>query len=264
MSNLDGTGPETVVLLGAGRGSRLMPLTANQPKSFTEIGGRRILDWTLDAFRANDLDQFVFVAGYLQDVVRTAYPAFGYVENPDWASTNILHSLMCARDHLANGFYSTYTDTLFRDDAVGLLKESDHDITLVMDTDWRSRYRFRSEHPESDAEKMMVDGDRVIGLSRTIDAAEASGEFTGVLRMTASGADALLDAYAEAAGSLGTEGAFVDGRPFRMAYLIHLLNEMVQAGVPVHCVSVPGNYHEIDTLQDYELARSDWEDPARG
>ena len=96
-----------------------MPLTADRPKSFTEIAGRRILDWTLDAFRRNGLQRFVFVAGYLEEVVNAAYPDFRYVVNPDWASTNMLHSLMCARDDLAGGFYSTYTDTLFRDDAVG-------------------------------------------------------------------------------------------------------------------------------------------------
>jgi choline kinase len=263
-TNDGGIGPKTVVLLGAGRGSRLMPLTADQPKSFTEIGGRRILDWTLDAFRRNGLQRFVFVAGYLKEVVRTAYPDFLYVENPDWANTNMLHSLMCARDDLADGFYSTYTDTLFRDNAVALLKESGHDITLVMDTDWRSRYRFRSEHPESDGEKMIARGDRVTRLSRTIDPAEASGEFTGVLKMTAAGARALMSAYDDTRASLGLDGEFVDGRSFRMGYLIHLLDRMVQAGVRVHCVPVPGDYHEIDTLQDYELARAAWKRPADG
>ena len=81
-----------VILLGAGRGARLMPYTASQPKCFTEVAGARILDWTLRAFRQNDLDRFVFVGGYLMDVVRDAYPNFSYVENPAWATTNILAS----------------------------------------------------------------------------------------------------------------------------------------------------------------------------
>ena len=63
-----------VILLGAGRGERLMPYTASQPKCFTEVAGARILDWTLRAFRQNGLDRFVFVGGYLMDVVRDAYP----------------------------------------------------------------------------------------------------------------------------------------------------------------------------------------------
>ena len=236
-----------------------MPLTASQPKTFTEIAGKRILDWTVDAFLHNGLSKFVFVAGYLKEVVEANYPDFYYVENADWPSTNILHSLVCARDQIAEGFYFTYTDTLFRSEAVGLLKQAPHDIALVMDTDWRDRYRFRSQHPESDAEKMIVDGDRVTRLSRTIDPADASGEFTGVLKMTSKGAKLLLDFYDDLRASVGLDGDFTDGRPFRMAYLIHLLDRMVQAGVEVNCVPVAGDYHEIDTLQDYELAKADWQ-----
>ena len=235
-----------------------MPLTASQPKCFTEVAGTRILDWTLRAFQANGLDEFVFVGGYLIDVVRDAYPDFSYVENRAWPTTNILASLVCAREHMANGFYATYTDTLYLDDAVKRLQNSPHDITLVMDTRWRQRYVFRSMHPESDAEKMIVDGDRVAQVSRTIEPDEASGEYTGVIKMTAKGASQFLRFHDEVYAELGDEQTIADGRPFRMAYVIHLLDRMIRAGIPVHCVAVPGDYHEIDTIQDYHLATADW------
>ena len=255
----DSAGPDTVVLLGAGRGHRLMPFTAAQPKSFMEVAGRRILDWTVDAFQRNGLGRFVFVAGYLKEVVQESYPGFDYVENLDWPNTNILYSLMCAREHIAGGFYFSYTDTLFLEGAVKMLKDSPHDITLVMDTKWRDRYRFRSQHPESDTEKMTTEGNKVTRLSRSIEPKDASGEFTGVLKMTSQGASRLVHFYDKLSTSIGMDGEFVDGRPFRMAYLIHLLDRMIQAGVEVHCVAVPGDYHEIDTPQDYRLATSDWQ-----
>ena len=236
-----------------------MPLTTSQPKGFTEIAGKRILDWTLNAFMNNGQFNFVFVAGYLKEVVETNYSNFNFVVNNEWNTTNILYSLICARDYMGSGFYSSYTDTLFRQDAVGLLKQSPHDITLVMDTDWRNRYRYRSQHPESDAEKMIVEGNRVINLSRTIDSKNASGEFTGVLKMNSKGAKTFLNFYDDLHSSLGLDGNFIENKPFRMAYLIHLLNQMITANVEIHCVPVSGDYHEIDTLQDYELAKVDWE-----
>ena len=51
------------IIIGAGRGIRLMPTTANTPKCFAEVKGRRILDWALAAFRANGLDDIVFIGG---------------------------------------------------------------------------------------------------------------------------------------------------------------------------------------------------------
>ncbi len=247
-----------VILIGAGRGSRLMPLTENQPKCFTPIAGKRILDWTLDAFRQNGLDHFVFIGGYLIQVVEKAYPGFHLIENTGWERNNILFSLMYARDQMAQGFYATYTDTLFQPDAVSRLKDSPEDITVVMDTLWRERYRFRSQHPEKDAEKMVADGSRVTRMSRDIPPQEASGEFTGVLRMTQAGASRFLEYYDTLYRRLADDGAFADGRPFRMAYLLHQLDLMIQDGIEVHCVPVPGDYHEIDTVEDYHLANKDW------
>ena len=247
-----------VVLIGAGRGRRLMPLTASEPKSFTPIAGKRILDWSLEAFRQNGLDRFVFIGGYLIDVVRRSYDAFEFVENANWPNGNILFSLLCARDHLGEGFYSTYTDTLFRPEAVGLLKDSPHDITLVMDTLWRDRYRYRSQHPEADGEKMIARDGVVTRISRQIPSEHATGEFTGILKMSAKGASAFLEVHDDLYASLGPEGLFTEGGPFRMAYLIHQLDYMVQKGIDIHCVAVPGEYHEIDTIEDYDLASREW------
>ena len=75
------------------------------------------------------------------------------------------------------------------------LKDSPYNITVVMDTKWRQRYRRRSLHPEQDAEKMVANGDLITGMSRAMPPEAASGEFTGVLLMTAWGAAQFLESY---------------------------------------------------------------------
>ena len=261
VSNQEGNGASidmNVILIGAGRGQRLMPITESEPKSFTLVADKRILDWTVQAFKENGLDRFVFIGGYLIDSVRQEYPGFRMVENTGWRDNNILFSLMCARDHMTDGFYSAYTDTLFRADAVAALGSSPYDITLVVDTLWRDRYRHRSQHPESDGEKVTATGDRVTRVSRDISSDEASGEFTGLLRMTRRGASQFLAFHDSLYQRYGADGRDADGRPFRMAYLIHQLDLMVQAGIEIHCVGIPGGYHEIDTVEDFHLASEAW------
>ena len=107
------------IIIGAGRGIRLMPTTANTPKCFAEIKGRRILDWALAAFRANGLDDIVFIGGYQIDKVREAYPEFTFCHNADWENNNILASLFHAEDQMDEGFVCAYSDILFTPDAVG-------------------------------------------------------------------------------------------------------------------------------------------------
>jgi L-glutamine-phosphate cytidylyltransferase len=245
------------VLIGAGRGSRLEHRTEALPKTLVPVMGRPMLEWILEALReAGFVDKdVVFICGYKAEVLRQRYPTFTYVENRDWEKNNILASLMCAREHLRAGFLSSYTDILYRGAAVKDALASPHDKVLVCDTDWRRRYVKRSQHPESDAEKMRADGERVVELSRTIPGEAASGEFIGVAKMTAAGAGELVRAYDEAKASCPTLG----DRPFEKAYLIHLFQRMIEGGSTFHRVNTHGGYMELDTLEDLALAQSWWE-----
>ena len=74
--------------------------------------------------------------------------------------------------------------------------------------------------------------DRVEEVSRTIKTHEASGEYTGVIKMTAEGASRFLQFYDELHAELGDEQDIADGRPFRMAYVILLLDRMIRDWSP--------------------------------
>ncbi|MBW2528469.1 MAG: phosphocholine cytidylyltransferase family protein [Deltaproteobacteria bacterium] len=248
------------MIIGAGRGRRLAHLTQDVPKPLVSILGRPMLEGILDALQAGGFDrgQTVFICGYKGEVIRAAYPDLTYVPNHDWASNNILLSLLCAREHMSDGFVSTYADIVYEPEAVVQLMQSPHDITVVCDTDWRRRYQDRSEHPESDAEKMVAEGDRVTRISRNVPAAEATGEFIGVMRLSPTGVESFLSAFDAARAELGEEGALNEGRGLGKAYLVDLLQRMIEQGSDVHCSFVSGGYMEIDTTEDAACAERWW------
>src|SRR5262249_54262794 len=132
------------------------------------------------------------------------------------------------------------------------------DITLACDTDWRRRYEGRTQHPETDAEKMRAEDRRVVELSRRIASERASGEFIGVMKLSAQGAKRLVEAYDQAKASFPS-GEFREGRTFEKAYLIDLLQRMIERGEEMHRVDTHGGYMEIDTLQDASLAEAWWQ-----
>src|SRR3954447_4903601 len=106
------------IIIGAGRGARLKAMTENQPKCYATVGGRRILDWTLEAFRGTGVDDVVFVGGYQIERIRSDYPALTFVHNADWPNNNILLSLFHAEPYMDDGFVCAYSDILFRDSIV--------------------------------------------------------------------------------------------------------------------------------------------------
>src|SRR5215211_850131 len=102
-----------VIVIAAGRGRRLMPTTANAPKCYAEVQGKRLLDWGLQALTANRISDICFIGGYQIDKVRADYPRFTFRHNADWENNNILASLMNAQDLMDDPFMCTYSDVLF-------------------------------------------------------------------------------------------------------------------------------------------------------
>jgi len=245
------------IILGAGRGSRLNAMTADQPKPYVRVDGRRILNWVLDSLMAAGLERPVFVGGYQIDLIRSDYDYLYFCHNEQWESTNMLASLFCAEEHMEEGFVCTYADILYRPSVVRQALEHPADIVLCVDVDWRTRYADRSQHPEDDAEKVRADEDRVREIDRSMPSELASGEYIGVARFSAAGARALRDHYHGLRERFQGQ-VWRDDRTFEHAYLIHLFQYMIEEGVSFHMVTTEGGYMEVDTEEDYALANQVW------
>jgi choline kinase len=247
------------ILIGAGRGSRLQHLTTDTPKSLVPVMGRPILAFILEALKEAGFARrdVVFICGYGADVLRREYPEFTFVLNDAFEHNNILLSLLYAREHMKDGFVASYTDILYKGSTAAALVGAPHDKVLGCDTDWRRRYQDRSQHPESDGEKMRADGNRIIELSRKIPPAEAQGEFIGVAKFTRNGARELIEAF-DAARATYAGRTFREGRSFEKAYLIDLFQDMIEKGADFRRVDTHGGYIEVDTLEDVAMAPKWW------
>ena len=245
------------IIIGAGRGRRLMPTTENAPKCFAEIRGKRILDWTLEALRAGGVTDFCFIGGYRMEAVEREYPYFTFRRNDDWENNNILVSLMCAEDLMDRPFVTSYSDILFTGDIVSGLVRSSADIALGMDTDWRTHYKPRSQHPPHDAEKAILKNGRVVQVQREIPYDAATAEFIGVAKFSKRGGEILREHYHRR--RLEHWDKPYRGMPlFQKAYMIHLLQDMIEQGVEMGHADTHGQYREIDTQEDLDLAQKGW------
>lgn len=246
-----------VIVIAAGRGRRLMPTTENTPKCYAEIAGRRILDWALQSFRENDIDDIAFIGGYRINVVREDYPHLTFRENVDWENNNILASLMYAEDLMDQPFICCYSDILFTPRIVADLLKSQADIALGVDTAWLERYQERTEHPSHDAEKVTVENGAVTCIHRDIPEPEAHGEYIGVAKFSVEGAAALRRHYHRRRGEYAGK-PYREAKVFEKAYLIHMLQDMIEGGQRMIHVDTPGGYIEVDTQQDFDYARKHW------
>ena len=91
------------IIMAAGRGERMHPLTEKTPKPLIRVNGRRMIDSVIDALRENGITEIYVVTGYLKEqfkVLEEQYPGVHLIENPYYESCNNISSLYAAREHL--------------------------------------------------------------------------------------------------------------------------------------------------------------------
>jgi choline kinase len=248
------------IIVAAGRGRRLGVETDEIPKCMVKVGGRSILHWQIDALAAAGVDDVVIVRGYLGD--RIVGPAGGpklrFVDNPEWASNNILTSLFYAEAEMRDGFLFTYSDIVFSREHARRVAAAAAPVALIIDRRWRDAYEGRTLHPVSEAELASVagtsDGAAVTRVGKRLVAAEeAAGEFSGLARFAPAGAAALAEVWHEALAG-GLDAPFGAAAALRQSYLTDGLNAVAARGVTLGAVLVDGGWREIDTEQDLASA----------
>ncbi len=247
----------SAVIVAAGMGSRLNEHTRTSPKCLLEVNGRSIIEHQIDALGCNGIEDVTVVTGYL--ATRFQLDGLRYVVNENYRDTNILASLMIGMAEVNGPLVATYSDILFTSGVVGALLGCADDIAIVVDTDWRSAYAERDQHPVSEAEKVAFGSTgslAAIGKHRP-RASDASGEFIGMMKCSARGTAVLKTIHDQVRAEYADQ-PFMAAANFERAYLTDLLQFLVENGIPVRCVPIRGGWMEIDTRQDLDCARARW------
>lgn len=242
-----------VILIAAGRGSRLEHYTDERPKCMVQLGGRSILEYQLEAFRKNEISDFHVIRGYLSE--KLVLPGATYYENPEWERNNILHSLFCARPALVGSLLTTYSDIVFTPGVVKKALSMPGDINLIVDRQWARTYEGRRDHPVEQAELTEVDESlQVLRVGKHVGPERALGEFIGLASYSPRGIQIMCDVFDRLQRRLGEDDLFREGRIFRKAYLADLFEEIIAAGHPIHAIPIDGGWREIDTVEDLHSA----------
>lgn len=244
------------IIIAAGMGSRLEHHTAERPKCMVEVRGQSILSYQLDALAQNGVDDIHVVRGYLSD--RLVIPGATYYENVNYRENNILHSLFHAESAMDGPFISTYSDIVYRPNVVKAVLESPFDIALAVDRQWAKAYKGRHDHPVEQAELAEIDDHKVLRVGKQVGPENAVGEFIGLARYSAAGAQIMRETWADVRTKYRDDEPFQNATHFRKAYLTDLFLEIIARGHTVGAALIDGDWREIDTVQDLERVSAEW------
>lgn len=241
------------IIIAAGMGIRLNPLTDDKPKCMLEIKGETILQHQLDVFYANDITDISVIKGYKKETIN--HPGLKYYINDNYRNNNILKSLLYAEKEMDDEFIASYSDIIFDANVVRRLMENNGDITVVVDIDWKGYYEGRTEHPIKEAEKVIFDEDKnVVEIGKIIsNEKQVNGEFIGIVKCTKRGAEIFKEFFYKAKKEFYGK-PFIRAKTVNNAYLTDFIQYLVNNNVKVKCMPIERGWIEIDTLQDFERA----------
>lgn len=244
MMNASTSPPTKAIILAAGVGSRIRPLTNDCPKSLLKVAGLPILERMIVNILECGISEFIFVLGYreeqIREFVRSRFPELKatYVVNELYRRTNTGYSLMLAQGAADGaGFVKFDADVVFDPDILKRLIDNPAENALCID---------RNIKLDAEEVKVVVDDDMLVRrASKSIDPKSALGESIGIEKIGAATAVLL---FAELVEMMANESQHK--KYYEAAY-----ERLIIKRVAFHAVDITGlDWIEIDTLDDFDAA----------
>ena len=169
------------VILAAGMAKRLRPLTDTKPKCLLEVGGKTLLQRTVEAMAMADITEFVVVTGYRADQIRDFLTAhfpqftFHFLHNADYEHNNNIYSLWMAMSEVRGQDFLLMDSDILCDPAAVVRIAQEPESALAV-----------NRHELGDEEmKVVVDSEgHITEISKTCRPEDAMGESVGIEHVT--------------------------------------------------------------------------------
>lgn len=241
------------VILAAGMGTRLGKYTKDLPKGMLNFSGRPLVKWQIDLFRKIGIEEIIIITGYKAETI--AFPGTIKVHNPSFDSTNMVYSLMCAKDLLKGDILISYSDLLLSEDVAKTALKSVSEIGVVVDMEWKNYWKARYGRVDFDTEGLSLkENGEIKSLGcPNVSPDNIDARYVGLLKFSSEGIAKFKNAYEEIK-SQNHEEKWRYSKNFSNAYMTDMIQEMIDRDVPVKSIQVNNGWLEFDTTDDYELA----------
>jgi choline kinase len=166
------------IILAAGLSKRLMPLTDSTPKCLLKVGGKTILEMTINNVLKNGINRFVMVTGYRENMIKEFISKncpdlnITYITNPDYENNNNSYSLWMTKNYIKGASILLDSDILFDFRIISKILASEHPTCLAVNT----------AHTLGDEEiKVIIDSSyKIQHIGKELDPHKCFGESIGI------------------------------------------------------------------------------------
>ena len=232
------------IIIAAGKGTRLFPITKNTPKSLLDIGqGLTLLETQLHSLKEAGIEDIVIIIGYRAEQIEAKLKEYRTdfnittVYNPFYETSNNLVSVWMAKHYMKDDFITINGDDIFDSIVIKDLLKSKADITMVID--------IKSEYDDDDM-KVIYEDNLIKQVSKKIPLEKANGESVGIIKFSGHGPKIYTDTLEEMVREPQNLNVFY----------LRAIQNIINKGFPVHYSQCQENdWGEIDFHPDLKLIR---------
>ncbi len=232
---------KAVVILAAGMGTRLYPLTEEKPKTMVEVGGKPILEWQIEAYISSGIssNNIHVVLGYkhemVEEFIKSKWPNINVVLNFEYEKTNNMYSLLLALKKLEKtDVIVSNGDCIYDPEIVREFVLGDNRNAIACDV---GKYNEESM-------KVVVKSERIIHISKEIPEKDAFGLSIDLYRIASKDLNAFKEIVKE----------IVEENPKLWAEVA--LDKLLKLTEFYPFDIKNRKWIEIDDMRDLELARN--------
>lgn len=238
-----------VIVLAAGRGSRMGDGTADIPKCLMTLSGRTLIDRCIDSLKRAGFDasDIGIVTGYKSEKVQVE--GANYFHNDDWENTNMFVSLTMAGKWLEREpCIVAYSDIVFSPDAVKLLMNSDSEFAITYYTGFWELWQKRFDNPLDDLETFELEDGKLVAIGRKpVCKEEVQGQYMGLLRFTPAGWDKVKQAI-----------KLPMAKPVSKLDMTTLLQHLISLGHEIEAIKTEDLWLECDNMHDIQVYEKEY------
>ena len=175
-----------ILVLAAGQGKRLRPLTNDIPKCMVSYKNKPIIDYIINTAKSSGINKIAVVSGYKKNILKKHLDKslLTFYSNDEYDSTNMVTTLFAAKEYMDDDLIISYSDIVYKKDILKKLIDSNHEIGVVIDRKWRDLWAKSMDNPLADAETLKFQNGKIIELGKKPkNFKEIEGQYIGLIKI---------------------------------------------------------------------------------
>ena len=233
------------LILAAGQGTRLGEISKNKPKCLINLFGKTLLESQIEILKSANINNINIVTGFKSELLKN-YDLKQF-HNKDFKSTNMVFSMFKAKDLFVSEYEDlivSYGDIIYEKKNLDKLLNTNSEVSIMVDLNWKNLWMKRFEDPLSDAETMNFDKDlNILNLGKkTKNYDDIKGQYAGLIKFRKDSLGKIHNIYQNLEGNISNS--------FKNLYMTDFIQILIKRKIEVKASLVNGGWLEIDTESD--------------